>query len=82
MYDPVNCTKFELTEAVFRSLAVDYYPMPSPGEEDSPTDVGYVCYKTSNKNMHTSFSYCGELLNKLSCFRPLLIYFGKSSPPT
>ena len=44
-YDPVNCTKLELTEAVFRSLSVDYYPMPAPGEEDVPTDVGYVSGK-------------------------------------
>ena len=40
-YTPQNCTVRELTDAIFKSLAVDYSPLESaPGNE--PTDVGTV----------------------------------------
>ena len=42
VYTPENCSVTELTSAIFRSLAVTYLPIPTPEEEDQPTDVGYV----------------------------------------
>ena len=41
-YDPENCTVRELTDAIFGSLAMEYFPVATPGTEDEPTDVGYV----------------------------------------
>jgi len=41
-YDPENCTVRELTDAIFGSLAMEYFPVATPGTENEPTDVGYV----------------------------------------
>ena len=40
-YTPENCTVRELTDAIFRSLAVDYSPLESVPRNES-TDVGSV----------------------------------------
>ena len=40
-YTPENCTVIELTNAIFRSLAVDYFPLESVSRNES-TDVGTV----------------------------------------
>ena len=40
-YTPENCTVRELTNAIFGSLAVDFFPM-ADGTRDEPTDVGTV----------------------------------------
>ena len=38
-----ECTQQELTDAIYRSLAVDYFPMPTAEEEvNVTTNVGYV----------------------------------------
>ena len=41
-YPAPVCTALELTLAIFRSLAIDYFPVPSSAEENATTDVGYV----------------------------------------
>ena len=41
-YPAPECKALELTFAIFRSLAIDYFPMPSSAEENATTDVGYV----------------------------------------
>ena len=42
-YPMPECSVQELTEAIYRSLAVDYFPMPTAEEEvNVTTDVGYV----------------------------------------
>lgn len=41
-YPAPECTALELTFAIFRSLAIDYFPVPSSAEENATTDVGYV----------------------------------------
>ena len=41
-YPAPDCTALELTFAIFRSLAIDYFPVPSSAEENATTDVGYV----------------------------------------
>lgn len=38
----LECTEINLTTAIYRSLAVDYFPMPTAEEETAATDVGYV----------------------------------------
>ena len=40
-YTPENCTVRELTDAIFRSLAVDYFPLET-GPRNESTDVGTV----------------------------------------
>ena len=42
MSPQIECGDNELTEAIYRSLAVDYFPMPTTEEENNTTDVGYV----------------------------------------
>ena len=37
-----SCTIDEMINMVNLSIAVDYYPDTLPGDEDTPTDVGYV----------------------------------------
>ena len=41
-YPAPERTALELTFAIFRSLAIDYFPVPSSAEENATTDVGYV----------------------------------------
>ena len=41
-YPAPECTALELTFAIFRSLAIDYFPVPTSAEENASTDVGYV----------------------------------------
>ena len=40
-YTPENCTVRQLTDAIFRSLAVDYSPLENAPRNES-TDVGTV----------------------------------------
>ena len=42
----LECNEETLTNAIYRSLAVDYFPMPTAEEENSTTDVGYVSART------------------------------------
>ena len=41
-YPAPQCTALQLTFAIFRSFAIDYFPVPSSAEENATTDVGYV----------------------------------------
>lgn len=68
-YPPPECTALELTFAIYRSLAIDYFPVPSPAEENAPTDVGYVsvCMCIYGKVLHyTTAVYNNILVNTMA----------------
>ena len=41
-FPDLECNAEMLTDAIYRSLAVDYFPMPTAEENNTLTDVGYV----------------------------------------
>ena len=41
-HEDTSCTADQIKRAVWRSLAIHHFPIPTSEEEDAPTDVGYV----------------------------------------
>ena len=41
--DTDNCTLDEMQQVIYRSLSFHHFPLPTEEENDSPTDVNYVC---------------------------------------
>ena len=61
-YPNLECNEQMLTDAIYRSLAVDYFPMPTAAEENATTDVGYV-----SRQMHINFTGTNAQLLYFSC---------------
>ena len=57
-YPPPQCSQQELTDAIYRSLAVDYFPMPTAEEANTTTDVGYVSVFTCTHYIVHCYGRC------------------------